>query len=192
MSPDLRDIRRTAPARLALACLLLLAALTLLASAPALGSTATTGVSPAGEAAAGGAAAPSGPSTVATTVPTIATTTPTIATSTPATTPGTVATPGTTTPSPTVTVGGTTVPRSQVLGTLTLTKKSDDGKISDGAILAAVLAGLIALACLIWGIFRITAFEPHWLLSARHSVAEAGFRAAGTWDEFTDWLRIGH
>jgi hypothetical protein len=79
-----------------------------------------------------------------------------------------------------------------VLGTLTLTKKSSGGKLSAGAILAAILAGLIALACLVWGIFRIGAFEPHWLLSARHSVAEAGFRAAGTWDEFIDWLRLGH
>jgi hypothetical protein len=132
-------------------------------------------------------------------VPTIATTTPTIATSTPATPPATVTTPGataspagTTTPGA-LTIGGKTIPSSEVLGELTLTKKSSgEGKLSGGAILAAILAGLIALACLTWGIFRIGAFEPRWLLSARHSVAEAGFRAAATWDEFTDWLRLGH
>jgi hypothetical protein len=99
------------------------------------------------------------------------------------------ASPGATT-TPGATIGGTTVPGSQVPGTPT--RKSGGGKLSGGAILAAILAGLIALACLVWGIFRIGAFEPHWLLSARHSVGEAGFRAAATWDEFTDWLRLGH
>jgi hypothetical protein len=65
------------------------------------------------------------------------------------------------------------------------------GKLSDGAILAAILGGLIALACLVWAVFRFGAFEPHWLLSLRHSLAEAGFRASATWAEFTDWVRLG-
>jgi sugar (pentulose or hexulose) kinase len=64
--------------------------------------------------------------------------------------------------------------------------------LSGGAILAAVLAALVALACLVWGLFRWRALEPHWLLSLRHSIAEAGFRASATWAEFTDWLRLGH
>jgi hypothetical protein len=41
-------------------------------------------------------------------------------------------------------------------------------------------------------VFRFGAFEPHWLLSARHSLAEAGFRASATWAEFTDWIKLGH
>jgi hypothetical protein len=57
---------------------------------------------------------------------------------------------------------------------------------------AAVIAALVALTCLVWAIFRFSAIEPHWLLSARHSLAEAGFRASATWAEFTDWLRLGH
>ncbi|HEX4435977.1 MAG TPA: hypothetical protein VH061_04200 [Solirubrobacteraceae bacterium] len=183
----IRDLHRTA-GRLALT-FLLSAALALLPSVPAIAAGTTT----VGTSAAGGAVAPSGPATVATTVPTVATTTPTIATTTPAAPAAGVTAPGaTSTPGETTTPGATTVPGSHVLGTPTTAKKSGGGKLSDGAILAAILAGLIALACLVWGAFRITAFEPHWLLSTRHSVAEAGFRAAATWDEFTDWLRLGH
>ena len=64
--------------------------------------------------------------------------------------------------------------------------------VSGGAIAAAVIAALIALACLVWAVFRWGAFEPHWLLSSRHSLAEAGFRASATWAEFKDWARLGH
>ena len=95
---------------------------------------------------------------------------------------------------------GTTAPGAQVGGgpALTTTKtapaaaRGSNGGVSDGAILAAVLAGLIALACLVWAVFRFGAFEPRWLLSLRHSLAEAGFRASATWAEFTDWIRLGH
>lgn len=66
------------------------------------------------------------------------------------------------------------------------------GKLSSGAILAAVIAGLIALACIVWGIFRWSAVEPRWTLPLRHALAEAAFRTAGVWAEFTDWIRLGH
>ena len=66
------------------------------------------------------------------------------------------------------------------------------GKLSGGAILAAVIAALLALACLAWGIFRWTAIEPRWTQPLRHSMAEAGFRASAFWAEFTDWIRLGH
>jgi len=65
------------------------------------------------------------------------------------------------------------------------------GKLSHGALAAAILAGLIALGCLVWGVFRLGAFEPDWLLRLRHSLAEAGFRASATWAEFSDWIRLG-
>ena len=89
-----------------------------------------------------------------------------------------------------------TTPAAGVTKTTTITTApapaaKSSGKISDGALLAAIVAGLIALACLIWAIFRFGAFEPHWLLSLRHSLAEGGFRASATWAEFTDWLRLG-
>jgi hypothetical protein len=62
---------------------------------------------------------------------------------------------------------------------------------STGAIAVAVLAALLALGCILWAISRHRAFEPQWLLSLRHSMAEAGLHAASTWAEFTDWMRIG-
>ena len=63
--------------------------------------------------------------------------------------------------------------------------------LSGGAIAIAVVAALIAVGCLVWGISRRRAFEPQWLLSLRHSMAEAGSRASATWAEFTDWVRLG-
>jgi hypothetical protein len=66
------------------------------------------------------------------------------------------------------------------------------GGLSTAAIVIAVIGGLLALGCLAWAIARAQAFEPHWLLSARHALAEAGFRASSTWAEFSDWIRLGH
>jgi len=54
-----------------------------------------------------------------------------------------------------------------------------------------VIAALIALSCLAWGIARMSAFEPRWTLSLRHAIAEAGFRASVTLAEFGDWARLG-
>ena len=62
-----------------------------------------------------------------------------------------------------------------------------------GAVLAlAILAGALALGALLWAVLRFAAIEPHWLLSLRHSLAEAGFRASSIWSEFADWARLGH
>lgn len=65
------------------------------------------------------------------------------------------------------------------------------GGVSTAAIVIAVIAGLLALGCAAWAIARTQAFEPHWLLSARHTLSEAGFRASSTWSEFSDWVRLG-
>ena len=64
--------------------------------------------------------------------------------------------------------------------------------LSAGAIAIAALAALLVIACLAWAIARQRAFEPRWVLSMRHAIAEAGFRASATWAEFLDWLRLGH
>jgi hypothetical protein len=64
-------------------------------------------------------------------------------------------------------------------------------KISTGAIVLAALAALLALASLAWAIARWLAYEPHWIVSIRHAMGEAGFRASATWAEFTDWVRLG-
>jgi hypothetical protein len=55
----------------------------------------------------------------------------------------------------------------------------------------AALAALLVLGCAAWALARSKAFEPHWLLSLRHAMAEAGFRASETWSEFADWARLG-
>jgi len=66
-----------------------------------------------------------------------------------------------------------------------------DRPLSTGAIVIAALAALLVLACIAWALARSSAFEPHWLLSLRHAIAEAGFRASATWSEFADWARLG-
>jgi hypothetical protein len=65
------------------------------------------------------------------------------------------------------------------------------GSTSGAAIAIAVLAGLLALACLAWGLARWAAYEPRWTVSLRHAMGEAGYRASATWAEFTDWARLG-
>lgn len=73
----------------------------------------------------------------------------------------------------------------------TTTPTSTGSGLSGGEIAIAIAAGLVALACLAWAIARRRAFEPRWLLSLRHTIAEAGYRASETWAEFGDWLRLG-
>ncbi len=63
--------------------------------------------------------------------------------------------------------------------------------LSDEAIAAAVFAGLLILGCISWAIIRQRAAEPHWTVSLRHAMAEAGFRVSATLAEFTDWLKLG-
>ncbi len=62
---------------------------------------------------------------------------------------------------------------------------------SAAALVVAALAAVLVVACAAWGAARWWAYEPHWLLSARHSFAEAGLRVSATWGELTDWLRLG-
>jgi len=149
----------------ALACALVLAAL------PALPASALA--ANAASAAAGGTAAPAS-STPAATVP-----------------PATTASTTTLTPSASGTPG--TTPAARAPGTVRVSAaKTGGGGVSGWAILAAVLGALVALAALVWAVFRFGAYEPRWLQSARHSFAEAGYRASETWAEFADWARIGH
>ncbi len=66
------------------------------------------------------------------------------------------------------------------------------GTLSTAAIVLAVLAAVLLLACIGWALARRRAFEPHWMLSLRHAMAEAGFRLSATCAEFADWVRLGH
>lgn len=63
--------------------------------------------------------------------------------------------------------------------------------VSGGAIAIAIVAAVVAIGCLAWAVARRRAVEPRWLLSLRHTLAEAGFRASETWAELGDWLRLG-
>jgi hypothetical protein len=66
------------------------------------------------------------------------------------------------------------------------------GGLSNVALAAVALAALVVLGCIVWGLARMLAWEPRWVRSLRHAVAEASFRASATWDEFSDWARLGH
>lgn len=112
------------------------------------------------------------------------------------------ASPGTATPAPTVSIPATATPPAAAAPAQTAastqtnaarTKSSEgDRPLSTGAILIAALAVLLLFGCLGWALARRRAFEPHWLLSLRHAIAEAGFRVSATWSEFADWARLGH
>jgi hypothetical protein len=84
---------------------------------------------------------------------------------------------------------------TQTLSTLTLRSASPAAAhastISTGAVAIAVLAGLVALGCLAWGLARLFAFEPRWAQNMRHSIAEAGVRTSATFAELGDWIRLG-
>ena len=115
------------------------------------------------------------------------------AASTPAATTPAATTPATSTPAAPATTTLTPSSAGTPAATVTVTKTpAKSGGVSGWAILAAALGALLVLACAVWAVFRCGAYEPHWLASARHSVAEAGYRASETWAEFTDWARLGH
>jgi hypothetical protein len=107
---------------------------------------------------------------------------------------------GTPLPSTTSTGAAATVPttatpfKSTLLGTRARThaRAQHSETLSTGAIAIAAIAALLVLACLGWALARQRAFEPHWMLSLRHAMAETGFRASATWAEFSDWVRLGH
>ncbi len=100
-------------------------------------------------------------------------------------------TPTTTSPATTTTIPATTVKSVIVARPVTHTAKHSE-TLSTAAIVLAVLAAVLLLACIGWALARRRAFEPRWMLSLRHAMAEAGFRASATWAEFSDWVRIGH
>ncbi len=69
---------------------------------------------------------------------------------------------------------------------------ANSGGLSNAGLAAVVVAALVVVLCLVWGIARTFALEPRWTLSLRHALAEAAFRVSATWDEFSDWARLGH
>jgi hypothetical protein len=55
----------------------------------------------------------------------------------------------------------------------------------------AVLAGLLAIGTMVFGVARWRGWEPAWADRFRHAAGEAGWRASSTWAEFTDFVRLG-
>jgi hypothetical protein len=55
----------------------------------------------------------------------------------------------------------------------------------------AILAGLMALSGLGFGVARWVGWEPAWADGLRHAAGEAGWRASSTWAEFTDFVKFG-
>lgn len=125
---------------------------------------------------------PSFPVPASAKVPPVGATTATTTTTTP-----TTYTPQSTAPLPAGTAATGTTPGT---GAPT-THASHTNRLSTLAIALIVLAALLILACAAWVAARLTAFEPHWFRSARHALAEGGFRLSATWAEFTDWVRLG-
>jgi hypothetical protein len=88
----------------------------------------------------------------------------------------------------------TSAPRAGSAATLTHGARRTTAtatKLSTAAIVAAALAVLLIVICLAWGSARWFAYEPRWGVSLRHSLAEAGWRLSASWDEFSDWARLG-
>ena len=121
---------------------------------------------------------PATPTTTApaTTVPTTPATTPTVPTTR-------LATPGSSAVNP--------LNRAAPNARLRARNSSGSGHVSTEAVVLAAIAALLLLACAAWAFARSRAYEPHWLVSMRHAMAEAGFRTSATWAEFTDWARLG-
>ena len=55
----------------------------------------------------------------------------------------------------------------------------------------AGLLGALALLALAYALLSRIAWVDARLAGTRRAWREAGFRAGGTWGDFTDWLRLG-
>jgi hypothetical protein len=69
--------------------------------------------------------------------------------------------------------------------------RSSDAGVPAPLVALAIIGALMALAALLYALARWWAWEPPWLVRARHAGAEASWRASGSWAEFVDWVRMG-
>ncbi len=60
-----------------------------------------------------------------------------------------------------------------------------------GVIIVAVIALLLVVAALLWGIARWLGVEPAWWQNVRRTLAEASWHAEAAWADFADWIRVG-
>jgi hypothetical protein len=103
------------------------------------------------------------------------------------------ATPAAAQPPPTPKVAPTAAPDVAAVDTIGLAARSTDAATDPPfpLIAMAILAALLALATLTFGVVRWRAWEPAWADNFRHAAGEAGWRASSTWAEFTDFVRFG-
>jgi hypothetical protein len=71
------------------------------------------------------------------------------------------------------------------------TEDQGSGDAPAPVILLGLVGGVLLLGGLAWGAARWWAYEPPWLLRARHATAEAGWHTSAAWAEFRDWVRLG-
>ena len=105
--------------------------------------------------------------------------------------PGTASTPTISAPTAGGAVGNPATQSTSSTRTSAPAHSKHSESLSTAAIVAAIVAAVLVLGCIAWALARRRAFEPHWLLSLRHAMAEAGFRASATWAEFADWAKLG-
>lgn len=67
----------------------------------------------------------------------------------------------------------------------------DAGDAPVPLVLLILLGTLLVASALLAAAVRWLAWEPEWLVRARHATAEAGWRTSAAWAEFTDWVRLG-
>ena len=78
-----------------------------------------------------------------------------------------------------------------IADTATATHAAGASSAPAPVIALAIVLVLMAMAALWWSLTTWRGLEPRWLVGARHAWSEAGYRASGTWAEFTDWVRLG-
>jgi len=172
-------MRRSRPATVAL----LVALSAVLALAP-LARAQTTSVLPSTTAPGAGAGASTTAPAPSTTVPAPSTVAPASDTAAPTTAP----------PPSTATIQTTAVPQTAAPASTATPASTGGGSGHDDklpVLLLAIVGAILLAAALAIAAARWWAYDPPWLVRARHSTAEAGWRTSAAWAEFRDWVRLG-
>ena len=65
-----------------------------------------------------------------------------------------------------------------------------DADIPAPIVMMAVLAIVVGAVLAVRALTLAGGWEPEWAIRWRHAWAEASYRAAGSWADFADWLRL--
>jgi len=97
--------------------------------------------------------------------------------------------PPATTPAPAAPVTAAPAPAAEETGPVLLSRPHEGTPL--GLLIAVALLGLALLAVLAALALRRLGWGEERLAGVRHTWAEAGYRASGTWADFVDWVRLG-